>query len=212
MTGFSRLAVYGDGVDDITGVVYRKDLDMGRIDAEEFSLRRFMRPPAFIPETVSARQALKQMQSTRVHFVFVINEHGGTEGILTLEDLLEEIVGEIDDEFDEETKSQIKRDHESFLRTECWRFAPQISNFIYRCRNVTVIRPSLDFLCPKRDAFLVLGTRSNTRVERFVSKRPLAGAFSAFALCRQIIKDINPQIVSWDTTSLHKCSFLWSLQ
>jgi CBS domain containing-hemolysin-like protein len=55
------------------------------------------------------------MQTNRVHFVFVVNEHGGIEGILTLEDLLEEIVGEIDDEFDEETKSQIKRDGDSFV-------------------------------------------------------------------------------------------------
>lgn len=88
---------------------------MGRLDANTFRLEDLARPPAFIPETVSAGDALKQMQATRVHFVFVVNEHGGVEGMLTLEDLLEEIVGEIDDEFDEETKSQIKRDRESFV-------------------------------------------------------------------------------------------------
>jgi CBS domain containing-hemolysin-like protein len=60
-------------------------------------------------------QALRQMQTSRVHFLFVVNEHGGIEGILTLEDLLEEIVGEIDDEFDEETREQIKRDRDSFV-------------------------------------------------------------------------------------------------
>jgi magnesium and cobalt exporter, CNNM family len=88
---------------------------LGRLDARTFRLIDFTRPPAFIPETVSAGEALKQIQSTRVHFVFVVNEHGGVEGILTLEDLLEEIVGEIDDEFDDETKSQIKRDRESYV-------------------------------------------------------------------------------------------------
>lgn len=114
-SGISRLPVYRHNFDDVVGVLYRKDVDMGRLDAQTFRLENLTRPPAFIPETVSAGDALKQMQSTRVHFLFVVNEHGGVEGILTLEDLLEEIVGEIDDEFDEETKSQIKRDRESFV-------------------------------------------------------------------------------------------------
>ncbi|HSE30002.1 MAG TPA: hemolysin family protein [Pyrinomonadaceae bacterium] len=112
---FSRLPVYKNAIDDIVGVLYRKDLDMGRMDADAFRMEEILRPPAFIPETASAGQALRQMQSTRQHFVFVVNEHGGIEGILTLEDLLEEIVGEIDDEFDEETKSQIKSDGGTYL-------------------------------------------------------------------------------------------------
>ncbi|HET6977329.1 MAG TPA: hemolysin family protein [Pyrinomonadaceae bacterium] len=114
-SGFSRLPVYRDNFDDIVGVLYRKDVDMGRLNDATFRLDELVRAAVFIPETVSAGEALKQMQATRVHFVFVVNEHGGAEGILTLEDLLEEIVGEIDDEFDEETKSQIKRDQESFV-------------------------------------------------------------------------------------------------
>ncbi len=114
-TGFSRLPVYGDNLDEMIGVLYRKDVDMGRIDVTGFDLKQLMRPPVFIPETASAGQALRKMQSTRVHFLFVINEHGGIEGILTLEDLLEEIVGEIDDEYDEETRQQIKRDSGSFV-------------------------------------------------------------------------------------------------
>ena len=114
-SGFSRLPVYQNNLDDVVGVLYRKDVDMGRLDARTFRLSDLARPPAFIPETVSAGEALKQMQAGRVHFAFVVNEHGGVEGILSLEDLLEEIVGEIDDEFDEETKSQIKRDRESFV-------------------------------------------------------------------------------------------------
>jgi CBS domain containing-hemolysin-like protein len=114
-SGFSRLPVYRNNIDDVVGVVYRKDLDMGRLDTNSFKLEQLLRPSSFIPESVSAGDALKQMQATRVHFVFVVNEHGGVEGILTLEDLLEEIVGEIDDEFDEETKSQIKKDKEGFV-------------------------------------------------------------------------------------------------
>ena len=114
-TEFSRLPVYRETLDQMAGVVYRKDLDMGRAQAVGFSLDQYLRPPEFIPETASAGQALRKMQTARVHFLFVLNEYGGVEGILTLEDLLEEIVGEIDDEFDEETKQQIKRDGESFV-------------------------------------------------------------------------------------------------
>lgn len=112
---FSRLPVYDNKIDGVVGVLYRKDLDMGRIEANAFRMEDLLRPPAFIPETASAGQALRQMQLTRQHFVFVVNEHGGIEGILTMEDLLEEIVGEIDDEFDEETKSQIKQEGGSFI-------------------------------------------------------------------------------------------------
>jgi CBS domain containing-hemolysin-like protein len=114
-SGFSRLPIYRDNIDNMVGVLYRKDLDMGRANSEEFSLDQLARPPVFIPEMASARQALRQMQSKQVHFLFVVNEYGGVEGILALEDLLEEIVGEIDDEFDEETKSQIKKERESYI-------------------------------------------------------------------------------------------------
>ena len=114
-TGFSRLPVYRDRSDNLVGVVYRKDLDMGQIKSEEFSLERMMRAPAYVPEMASAGEALRQMQASRVHFLFVLNEHGGIEGILTLEDLLEEIVGEISDEYDKEVRAQIVAEHGSFL-------------------------------------------------------------------------------------------------
>lgn len=114
-TGFSRLPVYRDRSDNLIGVVYRKDLDMGQIQPEGFDLEKLMRPPVFVPETVSAGEALKQIQSSRVHFVFVLNEHGGIEGILTLEDLLEEIVGEISDEYDQEVKEQIVAEPGSYV-------------------------------------------------------------------------------------------------
>lgn len=114
-TGYSRLPVYGSSPDDIVGLLFRKDVDMGRINGDGFQLRDFVRPPSFIPATASLGEALRRMQSARVHFVFVIDEHGGMEGILTLEDLLEEIVGEINDEFDEEVREQIKRDGKTYV-------------------------------------------------------------------------------------------------
>ncbi len=114
-TGYSRLPVYGSSLDDIVGLLFRKDLDMGRINGDNFQLKDYVRPPTFIPATGSLGEALRRMQSARVHFVFVIDEHGGLEGILTLEDLLEEIVGEINDEFDEEVREQIRRDGKAYV-------------------------------------------------------------------------------------------------
>lgn len=114
-TGYSRLPVYGSRPDDIVGLLFRKDLDMGRINNDGFQLKDFVRPPTFIPATGSLGEALRGMQAARVHFVFVIDEHGGMEGILTLEDLLEEIVGEINDEFDEEVREQIRRDGKTYV-------------------------------------------------------------------------------------------------
>ena len=114
-TGYSRLPVFRGRVDDIIGLLFRKDLDMGRVLNEGFDINKLIRAPAFIPATTSLGEALRQMQKTRVHFMFVIDEHGGIEGILTLEDLLEEIVGEISDEYDEEVREQIRRDGDVFI-------------------------------------------------------------------------------------------------
>ena len=114
--GYSRLPIYEKELDDIVGLLFRKDVDMGRVpNDEDFDLRRWVRPPVFIPSSASLGTALKRMQALQVHFVFVVDEHGGLEGILTLEDLLEEIVGEINDEYDEETREQIKKDGETYI-------------------------------------------------------------------------------------------------
>ena len=114
-TGYSRLPVYEKNLDDINGVLFRKDVDMGRVSDESFDLKALVRSPEFIPASSSLGDALRRMQASRVHFVFVVDEHGGMDGILTLEDLLEEIVGDIDDEYDEEVREQIKRDGETYI-------------------------------------------------------------------------------------------------
>jgi CBS domain containing-hemolysin-like protein len=106
-TGYSRLPVYRDRLDHVVGLLFRKDLDMGQVSPDGFDLAKIARPATFIPATATLGAALAQMQQSRVHFVFVIDEHGGIEGVVTLEDLLEEIVGEIADEYDEEARSQI---------------------------------------------------------------------------------------------------------
>lgn len=109
--GYSRLPVYRDSLDDVIGVLSRRALEpfLENNSGEAFDLETLLHPPLFIPATAKLGRALKQMQSARTHFALVVDEHGGLEGIVTLEDLLEEIVGEIDDEYDEETTSQIQK-------------------------------------------------------------------------------------------------------
>jgi len=114
--GYSRLPVYQESLDHVVGVVFRRDLELS-LDAPsaEFHLERLMHPPLFVPATAKLGWTLKQMQSARTHLAIVVDEHGGVEGIVTLEDLLEEIVGEISDEFDEEVAMQIQETDGAYL-------------------------------------------------------------------------------------------------
>jgi CBS domain containing-hemolysin-like protein len=108
--GYTRMPVYRERLDDVVGVLFRRDLEDfvdGTRPEAEFDAAALTHPPLFMPATAKLGAALKQMRDSRTHLAFVIDEHGGLEGIVTLEDLLEEIVGEINDEYDEEAKSQI---------------------------------------------------------------------------------------------------------
>ncbi|MCB1016283.1 MAG: HlyC/CorC family transporter [Acidimicrobiales bacterium] len=101
--GYSRLPAYGEGIDDITGIVYAKDLMRAeRDDAGAQEVSTVLRPAVYIPETKRVPDLLRQMQEERFHIAIVIDEYGGTAGMVTLEDLIEELVGEIRDEFDVE--------------------------------------------------------------------------------------------------------------
>ena len=113
---YSRLPVYRETRDDIVGVVFLKDVAaLNELRSEEFNLASLLHPPQFIPGITRLGAALSRMQAARTHLAFVIDEHGGVEGIVTLEDLLEEIVGEIDDEYDEEVRAQILGKGGSYL-------------------------------------------------------------------------------------------------
>ncbi|MFE2448227.1 hemolysin family protein [Stenotrophomonas sp. NPDC087984] len=104
-SGFSRIPVTGENEDDIVGVVYLKDLvrktHINR-EAEAELVSTAMRPATFVPDTKNAGDLLREMQQERNHVAVVIDEYGGTAGIVTIEDILEEIVGEITDEYDRE--------------------------------------------------------------------------------------------------------------
>ncbi|MDQ3133928.1 MAG: hemolysin family protein, partial [Acidobacteriota bacterium] len=115
--GYSRLPVYRDQLDNIVGVLFMKELIpcLRRDGPIDFNMEKMLHPPLFVPSTAKLGSVLAQMQAARTHLAFVIDEHGGIEGIVTLEDLLEEIVGEIDDEYDEEVRSQIVEDNGTFL-------------------------------------------------------------------------------------------------
>ncbi len=115
-TGYSRMPVYREKMDNVAGIVFRRDIEPFLENPNlPFSLEDMIRPALFIPDKASLGAALKQLQANRTHLACVVDEHGGMEGIITLEDLLEEIVGEIDDEFDEESRAKIVKEHDSYL-------------------------------------------------------------------------------------------------
>jgi CBS domain containing-hemolysin-like protein len=102
--GHSRIPVYEDTVDEIVGILYAKDLlpFLKGEATERPSLRSILRTPVFVPESMSVDDLLHEFQRRKVHLAIVLDEYGGTAGVVTIEDLLEEIVGEIQDEYDEE--------------------------------------------------------------------------------------------------------------
>jgi CBS domain containing-hemolysin-like protein len=104
---YSRLPVYRESFDDVCGFIHSKDVMPYLLHPEKFKLEDVLQPPLYVVDTARLEDVLRQMQKAKMHFGFVVDEHGGLEGIITLEDLLEEIVGEISDEHDEEVNEQI---------------------------------------------------------------------------------------------------------
>ncbi|MBL7106394.1 MAG: HlyC/CorC family transporter [Phycisphaerae bacterium] len=106
--GHSRLPVYQESIDNIIGLLYAKDL-LGEIGKkkEDFNLRKMLRQAYFVPETKPLRSLLHEFQKQRLHIAVVLDEYGGTAGIVTIEDILEELVGEITDEYEQRPPDQI---------------------------------------------------------------------------------------------------------
>ena len=112
---YSRIPVYQDNTDTIRGVLYIKDLLPHLGKPASFRWQSLIRPPYFVPETKKIDDLLREFQENKVHIAIVVDEFGGTCGIVTLEDILEEIVGEINDEFDEDEKTYSKLNYNTYL-------------------------------------------------------------------------------------------------
>ena len=106
--GHSRLPVYGESLDEVVGMVHIKDVFMANVDpSKDRSLTALMRDPLFVPESMGVIELLARMRSQRIHLAIVVDEFGGTEGLVTIEDVVEEIVGEIEDEHDEAERGML---------------------------------------------------------------------------------------------------------
>jgi CBS domain containing-hemolysin-like protein len=112
---YSRIPVYKDGLDNIIGFVFVKDLIKRQNDPPSTPVTAIMRPAHFVPETKRVAELLKEFQQQQVQSAVVVDEYGGTAGLVTLEDLLEEIVGEIRDEYDVEAEPVVEEDADTFL-------------------------------------------------------------------------------------------------
>jgi putative hemolysin len=114
-SGFSRIPVYSGSFDDVKGILYAKDVLPYTNNPDSFKWQALMRPPYFVPETKKINDLLKEFQIKKMHMAVVIDEYGGTSGIVTLEDILEEIVGEIGDESDDDPVMYRQVDENTYI-------------------------------------------------------------------------------------------------
>jgi len=112
--GFSRIPVFTKMKDNIKGILYVKDL-LPNINKKDFDWQKLLKPPIYVPENKKLDDLLKEFQKKKIHLAIVVDEYGGTSGLITLEDIMEEIVGDISDEFDEEDMSYSKLDENTYL-------------------------------------------------------------------------------------------------
>ena len=112
---YSRLPVYKKSLDDIAGMIHTKDLIPYLNEPDEFDWRSLLRSPHFVHEHKMIKDLLQEFQTDRIHFAIVVDEFGGTSGIVTLEDIMEEVIGDIKDEFDEDEGSSAKQEDGSYI-------------------------------------------------------------------------------------------------
>jgi len=113
--GYSRIPVYAKSFDNIKGVLYIKDLLPHTHKGEHFRWQSLIRPPYFVPEKKKINDLLEDLQTNKTHMAIVVDEYGGTSGIITMEDIIEEIIGDISDEFDEDIANFSKIDDNNYL-------------------------------------------------------------------------------------------------
>jgi CBS domain containing-hemolysin-like protein len=114
-SGFSRIPVHSESFDNVKGILYAKDVLPYMNNPDSFKWQSLLRVPYFVPETKKINDLLKEFQLKKIHMAIVIDEYGGTSGLVTLEDILEEIVGEITDESDNEEVLYRKLDEKTYV-------------------------------------------------------------------------------------------------
>lgn len=114
-SGYSRIPVFNETFDNVEGILYIKDLLSHFDKPSDFKWQSIIRPPFYVPENKKIDDLLKEFQKSKVHMAIVVDEYGGTSGIVTLEDILEEIVGDIIDEFDEDDRLYAKVDDKTYI-------------------------------------------------------------------------------------------------
>ena len=112
--GYSRIPIYKDNIDTIKGILYAKDL-LPYIDRKQFDWTTLIREPFFVPENKKLDDLMAEFQEKKVHLALVVDEYGGTSGLISLEDIIEEIVGDISDEFDDEDLTYSKLDDNNYV-------------------------------------------------------------------------------------------------
>jgi CBS domain containing-hemolysin-like protein len=112
---YSRLPVYKNSLDDVVGIIHSKDVLPFINEKDDFDWRQLIRQPYFVPEQNLIRDLLRELQRKYTHFAVVVDEFGGTEGIVTMEDIMEEIIGDIRDEFDDEESVNKKIDDHTYI-------------------------------------------------------------------------------------------------
>lgn len=112
--GFSRVPVHTDNMDNVLGILYTKDL-LPHLEQPDFKWQKLLKPPFYVPENKKLDDLLKEFQQKKIHLAVVVDEYGGTSGVITLEDVIEEIVGDISDEFDDDELVYSKLDDHTFV-------------------------------------------------------------------------------------------------
>ncbi|NQX92729.1 MAG: gliding motility-associated protein GldE, partial [Flavobacteriales bacterium] len=113
-SGYSRIPIFKGSIDEVAGILYIKDL-LEHLDEEEFDWTKLIRAPFFVPENKKIDDLLREFQSRKNHMAIVVDEYGGTSGLITLEDVIEEIVGDITDEFDDEQLQYSQLDERNYV-------------------------------------------------------------------------------------------------
>ena len=127
--GHSRIPVYEENIDKIIGLIYAKDL-LGQVGKkhEEFELRSMIRKPYFVPETKPLRDLLHEFQNQKLHIAVVLDEYGGTAGIVTIEDILEELVGEIVDEYEKTPPETVKKVDDTTIEVDARMYIDEVNS------------------------------------------------------------------------------------